>query len=350
MRVRDLKKIRYAPRWFANRFERRSLILIYHRVTETTSDPWMLSVSPRNFAEQLEVIRKHDLPISLRGLNGALDKRRLPRRSVVVTFDDGYADNLYEAKPLLERYGVPATVFVATGILDSPRGFWWDALERTLLRPGTLPETLSLEIGGDTYRRELKDAASYPLDDYQAHLKWSAWGAYDPTPRHALYRALHGKIKPLAPDAREKMLDALFEWSGAQPYAEPRHRTLSREEVAVLESGGLIEVGAHTVTHPVLSALPHSAQRAEIARSKTELEGILNHPVNSFSYPFGSEETYTAETVALARQAGFACACSTAHGVVRRGSDRLRLPRMYVHDWGGDEFEERLLDGFYSWE
>lgn len=350
MKVRDLKKIRYARRWLANRFEHRALILIYHRVTEMASDPWMLSVSPHNFAEQLEVIRKHELPISLRGLNAALGERRLRRRSVAVTFDDGYADNLHEAKPLLERYGVPATVFVATGVLDSRRGFWWDALERILLRPGTLPETLCLETGEGTYRRELKEAAYYSAEDYQSHLNWSAWGTDDPTSRHALYRFLHGKLKALSPDERERAMDALFEWSGAEAYAEPRHRTLLREEVAALGNGGLIEVGAHTVTHSVLSALPHASQRAEIARSKTDLEEILHHPVDSFAYPFGSAETYTAETVALVRQAGFTSACSTTHGVVRRTSCRTQLPRMYVHDWGGEEFEKRLFEGFQSWD
>lgn len=231
MKIRSITKIRYARRWFKNRFEHRSLILLYHRVAEVSLDPWMLCVSPRNFADHLEVIRKYNLPISLRELNSALRKRILPRRSVAVTFDDGYADNLHEAKPLLERYGVPATIFVATGNMDHAREFWWDALDKILLQPGTLPESLTLNIAGNSHHWELKEAATYSAEDYRRHLKWNAWGRENPTLRHTLYRALHGLIQALLPDEQETVLDYLLAWSGAQPEARLSHRSLSREEV-----------------------------------------------------------------------------------------------------------------------
>src|SRR5262245_54774898 len=82
------------------------VVLMYHRVASVSCDPWRLCVSPDNFAQQLEVLKRKVHVISVTELSKSLEKGRLPRRGAVVTFDDGYADNLLEAKPLLEQYGV----------------------------------------------------------------------------------------------------------------------------------------------------------------------------------------------------------------------------------------------------
>ena len=103
---------------------------MYHRVTTLQNDPHLLAVSSKNFAAHLEVIRHYGFPISLSGLVTCLKDGRIPNRAVVITFDDGYTDNLYEAKPELERYESPATVFVTAGQIGSPLEFWWDELDR----------------------------------------------------------------------------------------------------------------------------------------------------------------------------------------------------------------------------
>ena len=136
------------------------VVLLYHRVTVLRRDPWGLAVLPRHFEEHLDVIRRHARPTTLGTLDEMMKRGEHPRRVVVVTFDDGYADNLYEARPLLERYEVPATVFVTTGPLHHDRGFWWDALEDALLSPNVVPATLSLEITGR--QREWTLAAASP--------------------------------------------------------------------------------------------------------------------------------------------------------------------------------------------
>jgi peptidoglycan/xylan/chitin deacetylase (PgdA/CDA1 family) len=116
-------------------------------------------------------------------------------------------------------------------------------------------------------------------------------------------------------------------------------------EVCALEQGGLLEVGAHTVTHPLLAAHALAFQRDEIRRSKALLEEALGHPVTSFAYPYGA---YTKETPALVREAEFNCACSTVKATVWRRSDRFQLPRCDGKDWTGEEFEKQLLMWFQS--
>jgi len=106
-----------------------------------------------------------------------------------------------------------------------------------------------------------------------------------------------------------------------------------------VEDGGLVDIGAHSVTHPVLSALPAAAQRDEITQCKFQLEEILGHTVSNFCYPHGA---YTAETIALVRSAGFASACSVVSRAVDPDADPFQLPRIHTRDWDADEFGRQL--------
>ena len=322
--------------------EPRVLILLYHRVAELRSDPWSLSVKPRHFAEQLEVLRRHAHPIGLQQLSEGLFNGRLPDRSVVITFDDGYADNLHNAKPLLERYEVPGTAFLTTGYVGHEREFWWDVLDRILLQPGILPEVLSLGVNGSTYRWDLGKAARYSED--KARRRWRAWrGPFGS--RLRLYYSLWELLHPLSEGERQKVLDELLVWADVELAVRPTHRPLSLGEVATLAQGELVEVGAHTVTHPHLSKLSAASQHDEILQSKARLEQILGRRMDSFSYPHGD---LSAETVSIVEEAGFACACSASAGVVGRSTDRFRLPRFYVGDWGKKKFTRQLSRWFAS--
>jgi peptidoglycan/xylan/chitin deacetylase (PgdA/CDA1 family) len=321
--------------------EGRVLILLYHRVAALKSDPWGLSVTPARFAEHLEVLREHATPMRLGDLSWVVREGNLPDRSVVVTFDDGYFDNLRNAKPLLERYDVPATVFVASGFVGQKREFWWDELDRLLLQPGKLPEDLQLSVNGKTYHWELGEAADYTVEKFRRHRDWKAWKASQ-TPRHDLYTSLYELLRTLDAKERGKKLAEVRKWMVDAPGRRPRHRPLSVEEIGTLHRGGLVDIGAHTVNHPSLADLPIALQRREISESKSRLEQILDHPVSSFAYPYGKPQDYTAETVGIVRQAGFACACSTFVDVVRRSSDPFQLPRVRVRNVGGEGLEKQL--------
>jgi len=277
----------------------------------------------------------------LQQMSQALIDGNLPDRAVVVTFDDGYADNLYNAKPALERYNVPATFFLTTGYIGHKREFWWDELDRLLLQPAKLPNTLRLSVNGSTYQWKLGRAANYSkITSWRARY-WRARNGI-PASRHRLWRSLSELLHALAEGERRQVLDTLLMWADAEPMVRPSHRPLSLKEVDILAKGELVEVGAHTITHPALSTLPVASQRDEILGSKARLEEVLNHPVTSFAYPYGTRSDYTAETVAIVREAGFACACSNFADIVERSTDRFQLPRIPVFNWDGKAFAKRL--------
>lgn len=317
-------------------------ILLYHRVADADSDPWSLSVSPQHFAEHLEVLKKYTHPLKLEQLNQDIEAKKSLNHRVAITFDDGYADNFHNAKPLLERYDIPATVFVTSGYVGNEYEFWWDELERLFLQPGTLPDSLELCINGINYYWKLGKSACYSEDAYEWHRNWQI-GQQPPTPRHDLYFSLWQLLRPMLDGDRRTVLDALLAWAGAESKSRPTHRPMTVAEVSALEQGELVQVGCHTITHPFLSALPVNLQHSEIEQSKVRLEEILGHQVNTFAYPFGA---YTTETVDVVRELGFTCACSTIPESVRRRSDRFQLPRVEVQDWDGEEFQRRLSRWF----
>lgn len=316
----------------------KGLILMYHRIAELDLDPWSLCVTPQHFAEQLAVIQKIAHPISLQQLNRDRQQGTIPHRAVAISFDDGYADNLDRAKPILENYGIPATVFVSTGYLGSQREFWWDELASILLKPGTLPPQLSLTIDNHRSEWELGAASDYSLLAYRQDRHCQAWAA-QPGSRMFLYYSIWQVLRDLAENDRQQALAQVAIWAKDDSQPRSDYLPLTVAELAALDSGELVEVGAHTVNHPFLPAQPLAVQQAEIDRSKLELERILSRPVTSFAYPFGDR---TAATIELVKASGFDCACSTQPDVVWGRSNCFDLPRFGVENWNGREFAERL--------
>lgn len=332
---------RYARR-LRDHFVSKGLILLYHRIADVGSDPWALSVSPAHFAEHLEVLRRFAPVAALQRVADGAREGTLPRRSVAITFDDGYADNLHHAKPLLEHYGMPATVFVTSGFIGADHEFWSDTLARALLQQRTIPPVLRLVLHGKVHEWTLGDAG--PSDDAEshAHREWRGWDSLAPTPRHALLQALYALLLPLPPQERQSVMDDFTAWARVSAAAGHQSPWLSAHEVHTLAQGGLIEIGAHSVSHSLLAGLPETAQREEIRQSKRQIEEIVGRPALAFAYPYGKPDSYTAATVRLVKEAGFTCACSNWPGVVSRGAASFELPRLHVYDWDGEQFERQL--------
>ncbi len=321
----------------------RPLILMYHRIAEPDSDPWALSVTPAHFGEQLDALRRRADPMSLARLVRHLEQGTLPRRAVVITFDDGYADNLHNGGPLLDRHDVRATIFLVSGYVDSPRELWWDELDRLFLRAGELPRELRVDLDGEVKHWDLSDMAVYSDEDAKTHREWRAWQA-PPTVRHAAYRELWERLRPLSHEERQRHLGELRSWANVGAEGRPSHRTLTSREVQDAAPWGLFEFGCHTVTHPRLSSLSEAQQCAEVRESKASLEALIGRPIRNFAYPYGSDSDFTAYTSSVVRECGFASACSTIPGAVRSNHDLFRLPRRAVEDWNGDEFERKLSE------
>ena len=270
------------------------LILLYHRVTHLVNDRWEIAVTPAHFAEHMEILRRWTTVRALSALDPPGVRPNERASTVLVTFDDGYADNLSEALPVLQRFDIPATVFVSTDAVVQAREFWWDDLER-LVAP----------------------------DEYGA-----TWA----------------RLRDVDAREREAVLDALRDAAHVGRSSRPDRRPLTPDELALLASDSRIEIGGHTASHPRLAALSRAAQRAEIEGGREALQSIIGRPIETFAYPFGRAGDYTAETMDLVRAAGFTRACSNQVGRVARLADRFALPRLYVRDWDGDEFAAALRD------
>jgi len=314
---------------------------VYHRIESVPVDPWELAVTPAHFGEHLEVLRERARPMSIRELIHALRNGGAPPDAVAVTLDDGYADNFRHARAHLHEADVPATVFVVAGALGRPNAFWWDELADIFLRPGRLPQVLELEVESAPHRFDLGGAANYTTEDAEPHRWWRGWTRDSPTPRHRAYLQAFRLLQSVPDEARSRILAKIRTWAGPPPGWSEQGRAMTCEEVALLARDGLVEVGAHTMTHPRLSALSGPAQSREIRDSRTRLEEILGSAVTTFAYPYGQPDDYGEESVAIVRDAGFEGACANVSGTVTSASDLFQLPRFHVSDWDGDFFDRQ---------
>ena len=327
-----LHKLRRAARHFVER--ERPIILMYHRVARLAHDPWQLAVWPDRFAEQIEALVQLRRVVSLRWLSAELARGRLPKRVAAVTFDDGYADVLTQAKPVLERHACPATVFLVTGVIGNSCAFWWDELSRIVFETPVLPPELEIDIAGRVHRWQIDDRLTGSAND--------GLGDCPAFTREQLHYELWRLLRPLELGPRWELLMRLCLWAGIAIDANSVHRPLAPEEVRRLAAPGFIDIGAHTITHPVLSMLDETKQRCEIEGSRIACEDLIGEPIHTFAYPFGDFDDASA---AYVRNAGFSCACTTQGGRVSRQSDPTRLPRFGIGNWAGDDLARRLTAG-----
>lgn len=273
------------------------------------------------------MLRRWGTPVSLAEMVGAvLAGRRLPRRAVAITVDDGYADLVTDVAPALERHEVPATVYVTTRAVEG-EWFWWDRVAVAVTSPAELPDVLSLELARDVHRWVVHGGRS--VDPWEGSRPW-------------LLAELQRMLRPLPVAACVDAVAEVEAWASVSPSTSGPRPTASADELRRLADGGLIEVGAHTHTHPRLSDLDAAAQLAEIGGNKAYLETVVGRPVTSFAYPYGGSGDYDSTSVECARAAGFMSACANVRGRVGRGSDPFELPRVHVSDCDGDGLE-RLL-------
>jgi peptidoglycan/xylan/chitin deacetylase (PgdA/CDA1 family) len=328
-------------RVLAQRLLRRPIVLGYHRIAVSPHDPFLLSVSPEHFVEHLDVLKSIATPMPLVRLVRETNAGRFTRGAVALSFDDGYVDNVTDALPRLEHADTPATVFVATGSLGAP--FLWDELVRLILDAPTLPRVLDL---GSSYPDYSWQLGATEVDD-QGDDRWDVRAA-PRSPREALFSSLWSLLRPLKPVQRDEILASLSHWSVAAAPRSVTTRCMKADEINEIAASDLVEIGAHTVNHPVLAAIRPDDQEVEVEGSALALEEILGVRPTAFAYPFGGTSDYNHSSVAILRSRGFDCACTTIPGTLRRDTDPLQVPRFLVRDWGGEEFERRLRGLIYG--
>jgi len=307
--------VRRSKNRLLNLIDRPIVVLVYHRVTRLLSDPQLLAVSPENFRAHMKHL-KSSFPI----VRFEEDWSSVKKPSFAVTFDDGYADNVIEALPILAETGVPATFFISTGNLDTMQEYWWDELERIIMGEGDLPEKFTLV---DSSFRQNWTTASFAS-------------------RETFYQQLLPLMMHLDPARREEWLIQLRQWAQVGEKGREAYRAMAGDELRYLARSEWVTIGAHTVTHTPLSILTIEKQREEILSSKHQLEKLIGKEIKTFSYPFGRKKDYDRTSIHLCREAGFIKAASNFPGQVHRWTDPFQIPRHLVRNWKADAFAEKL--------
>lgn len=280
-------------------------ILVYHRVLPVADPLFPEAPDRHSFDWQMGMLARHFNVLPLAEAGRRLRDNTLPPRAACITFDDGYADNVTEALPILLRHGLPATFFIASGFLDGGRMFNDTLIEWVRRLP---PGTLDLD-GLGLGRHTIDDAAS----------------------RRALIVQLIETCRYLPLHERLERVQAIV---ATHPLTLPDDLMLSSAQLRVLAHAEGISIGAHTRSHPILSRIDDAASRIEIERGKLDLERTVDVPIRLFAYPNGQPgRDYEARHVAMVQHAGFDLALSTRTAAASHTSDPWQLPR-YAPDDG----------------
>jgi peptidoglycan/xylan/chitin deacetylase (PgdA/CDA1 family) len=295
----------------------RLIILTYHSVLPAACDidegESRNVVDEQMFAWQMRYLSKHFRCLRLEDAVDLLRKGEpLPPNAAVVTFDDGFRNNLRYAFPILRRYGVPATVFVTTGHIGrGVRLLWTERVGRILRAAG---------ISADGARIEMK------------RLKSMAWRQRD----DAIHE-LETRLVKARPSAAQL----------AEPNAE-RYMFLTWSEVQELMRGG-VTIGSHTVEHPIMSSLDLERREWEVVQSKQEIERHLGAPCTLFSYPNGTADDFDDCDKANLQQAGYIAAVTQIAGTNDNGTDRFALKRLNIGQGHDPLLFMAQVSGFWPW-
>lgn len=291
-------------------------VLIYHR-TLAAPDPILHDeIDAATFEGHMAMLAAEFNVLPLSEACTRLQRGSLPARAACVTFDDGYADNEHTALPILKRFGLPATFFVATGFSDGGIMFNDAVIEAVRRAPAGTLDLSKLGLG----IHDLGDSAT----------------------RRAAFDVLLGLVKYRPVEERDTLVAQLTE---ALRSTLPNDLMMRPAQIKRLHDSGM-EIGGHTINHPILKVLDDNQARAEIMGGKQRLEQIIEAPVMLFAYPNGKPgRDYGRRHVELVKGAGFAAAVSTTSGVASGGSDIFQLPRFSPWERNSRRLGMRILAG-----
>jgi peptidoglycan/xylan/chitin deacetylase (PgdA/CDA1 family) len=274
---------------------------MYHRVN-LQQDVFGLSITPSFFDQQLKFLTSRFKLIKLEEAVSLISMKDFTGNYVVLTFDDGYYDNYVYAFPILKKYNSPATIFVTVNGLETGN-FDWYTFDKAIL--GTDKVLLDLTEFG--------------------------FGLLDLKTRGKKIRAvqrLHHELKKCADDKRNAVTNKVIE--EFLPGNKSERIMLTWEEAKEMQSSGLVTIGSHTLSHPILTRLTNNEAREEIVKSKIIVEEKLDCAVDLFAYPNGEVNDFDGDIVEMLVNAGYYAACTTVPGAAGSGVDLYRLPRINV--------------------
>ena len=294
-------------------------VLIFHRVLPAPDALFPDEITASRFNELCGWLKGWFNMLTLNDAVARIKTGTLPARAACITFDDGYADNHHVAMPILQRHGLTATFFIATSFLDGGR-MWNDTIIETI-RGNTTPllDFSSLGLG------------QYPVNTIDQ--------------KKAAIGALINKIKYRSVAERISITEQLAHLAQVEL---PHDLMMTAHEVKAMRHAGM-QIGAHTISHPILARLTDEQARQEIGDSKIFLEQLLGERVGLFAYPNGKPgEDFSPHTVEVVRSLGFDAAVSTQWGASRMGGDLLQIKRFTPWDQSRLRFGVRMLTNLRS--
>lgn len=289
-------------------------ILMFHRVCPAKGEIRIrgnagMEVTPEYLEKLVQTLMEENYEfVSLDTVYDRLQEKHIGRKFIALTFDDGYADNLIHAYPILKKYNIPFTIYIVTNYPDGQLTPWWYPLEDLILKNDFL------EFQEDEKRYEFS-CAGLPEKEMAFHnIRALLMGG----PQADLLARVNKFFSRYNVDSSEATRDLMLNW----------------DQIAELSKTGIVTLGAHTVNHLALNRLSDENIKSEVIDSKLRLESKLQNSVDHFSYPFGSSEEVNEREFAIVKECGFKTSTTTRWGnIFRDHKDYIEcLPRIPVSE------------------
>ena len=308
--------------WLWRFAHRRDVTILYvHGVMDSDDRaswiPLRPQLPPRRLAAAIRELSRHYRFVSLADAVDMLSGRTpVAPYSVVLTFDDGYRNNITHALPILRRHRVPATFFLATGHIEHRRPFWFDRLDYALQHAPVAE--MEVQVGPATVRLRAGDRGALRGAYKQLRDVAKALPRHDREMQHEM----EGIAARLEAESDRKLADVFEEdaWSAVLTWEEVRQA-----------AGDDVSFGSHTVDHIRLGLVDAEMISDQLVRSKEMIEARTGRPCRHFAYPSGS---FTPQAAAIARASGYTAAVTTDEGANRMGDDLMTLRRIGLPDTG----------------
>lgn len=287
-------------------------VLMYHRVIDSRYNFWKLNVSPETFEKHIKYISENYKVLRLEEEWDSIVEAG--QKYVVITFDDGYVDNYQFALPILEKYHVPATIFVSTGLMDTDEMYWWDELEKIFM--------IDNYIGEFTF-----DGVLYKI--------------IDSNDREKACIAIRNNIKNMNLMEQRNSMGKLRSVLGLEQSYTSELRCVNTSEFIKMAASPYITIGGHTKSHLSMGSM-HSKEilRSEIEESQAMLEKKIGKKIEVFAYPFGGKEDCCDIADQIIAGCGVKKTVLVKNGNVSISDEMYNIPRHMVFE--GEDMEKKM--------